>query len=129
VTDRSSDWIATALRHHGLEPDPLHFPGRLMSTVHQGLGAFLWCYRKGGRRFEFKSPSRRLTNADVSSMLFRAGLRIEIPAEDLNGEAHPRLTGELELRKAAIAPEALSALTDDTAGLLSADRDSREEVA
>jgi hypothetical protein len=118
-----SNWIATALRHHGLEPDPLHFPGRLMSTVHQGLGAFLWCYRKGGRRFEFKSPSRRLTNADVAAMLFRAGLRIEIPAEDLNGEAHPRLTG-IGIDDSGVR----DALTDDTEPLFSAHRDSRESA-
>jgi hypothetical protein len=121
----TESWIAIALRHHGLEPDPLHFPGRLMSTVHQGLGAFLWCYRRGGRRFEYKTPGARLTNADVAAMLFRAGLRIEIPAEDLNGEAHPRLTGELELRKAAIAPEALGALVADEPGAQH-ERDARE---
>lgn len=120
----TDSWVATALRHHGLEPDPISFPGRkLPSLVSGGTGAFVWVYRRGEQRFEFAWPSRRLSNGDVASMLFRAGIRIEIPAEDLNGEAHPRLTGE-----SLDDSEVRDALIDDSENLLSAHRDTRESA-
>jgi hypothetical protein len=122
MTDRNGSWIADALRFHGLEPDPLHFPGRKPPSLSSGgNGAFLWVYTRGEQRFEFAWPRRNLTNADVSSMLFRAGVRVEIPEQDLNGEAHPRLVGT-ELDDSG----AVSSIVDGTEPAHSAHLDTRE---
>jgi hypothetical protein len=122
-------WVIEALRAHGVEPGIICFPGRTLPQRRNGVGGFVWDFTRDGKGYSRGTSHGRLCNGDVAAMLFKAGVRVDLPPEDHYGERHPMLmrgpaTATPQLDDAGVR----DALIDDTESLLSPHRDQRESA-